>query len=169
MNDLQPKTIDIGVVANALGVTTEALKKHTRALFPELIQNGVKTRLNEYHITAIKSRMRPTTKVVAVNTDMEMMQKANDVMAWMASKLKIAQEENEQLQIELDESKKWHTVKKVKNLGYIKDIPARKAWSPLRKWSLANDYQVKEIEDVNYGKVKVYHADAWNAVYGVEL
>lgn len=169
MNDLQPKTTTVKELSEMLGVSREAIRKHVRELFPELINHGIAIVLNEYHVTAIKSRMVQSTQVVSVSTDLDMMQKANDVMAWMASKLKIAQKENEHLQIELDESLQWHTVKKVKTLGYLNDVTARKAWGPLRTWSLENDYQIKTIEDVNYGTVKLYHSDAWRAVYGVEL
>lgn len=59
-------------VAEIFGVTAEAVKKWVRELYPEIIQNGVAIELNEAHVTAIKMHMRPTTKVLGAQTDMEM-------------------------------------------------------------------------------------------------
>jgi phage antirepressor YoqD-like protein len=63
-------------VAEALGVTPEAIKKHVRELYPEAIANGKETMLAEVQIVEIKRRMRPTTEVVGATTSLEMMQKA---------------------------------------------------------------------------------------------
>ncbi len=52
-------------VAEVLGVTPEAIKKHIREMFPEIIRDGKTTYLNEYHVTKIKKRMIPTTQVVS--------------------------------------------------------------------------------------------------------
>lgn len=59
-------------VASVLNVTPEAIKKHVRELFPEIIKNGVSIRLNEKQVTAIKQKMLPTTSVVGAVTDYEM-------------------------------------------------------------------------------------------------
>jgi predicted transcriptional regulator len=52
-------------VADVLGVTDEAIKKHIRELYPTLMQERVTTVLNEAQITEIKRRMRLTTKVAS--------------------------------------------------------------------------------------------------------
>ncbi len=176
MNDLQPKTMTVKQVSEALGVSTDLIKKRIREILPNKMKNGKVTYLNEYEVTCISSRIKENSSLVTYDdrnrlatTDGEMIQKLNEVMGWLSSKVKEVESRNEQLQIELDESLQWHTVKKVKTLGYLKDVSARKAWSPLRTWSLENDYQIKTIEDVNYGTVKLYHSDAWKAVYGVVL
>jgi phage antirepressor YoqD-like protein len=72
-------------VAEALGVTPEAIKKHVRELYPEAIANGKETMLAEVQIVEIKRRMRPTTEVVGATTSLEMMQKAAEVMSWLKS------------------------------------------------------------------------------------
>jgi hypothetical protein len=64
-------TMSLKEVALLFGVTTEALKKHIRVLYPEKMQNGIETKLNEEEITLIKSKMIPTTAVVGTNTDFE--------------------------------------------------------------------------------------------------
>lgn len=161
--------VSVDEVASVYGVTPEAIKKHIRVLFPEIVRNGKKTLLTESQVNEIKKRMIPTTQVVAASTDSEMVEKTMEVMSWLKQKYEESQKTIERLQIELDESKKYHSVKKVKMMGYLENVPARKAWSPLKKWSIENDYKIISIFDANYGEVKTYHADAWKAVYGVEI
>jgi phage antirepressor YoqD-like protein len=74
-------------VAKLLDVTPEAIKKHIRILFPELIQNGVQTFLSEFHVFQIKKQMRPTTKVVGAVTEMEMHEMTYNVLVWHKEKL----------------------------------------------------------------------------------
>jgi phage antirepressor YoqD-like protein len=58
-------------VAEVLGVTDEAIKKHIRELYPDLMKERVTTLLDEKQITEIKRRMRLTTKVASAITDIE--------------------------------------------------------------------------------------------------
>lgn len=67
-NTMRDKTMSVKDVATVLNVTPEALKKHIRILFPEIIKNGIETRLNEKQVAAIKQRMLPTTEVVGNKT-----------------------------------------------------------------------------------------------------
>jgi len=74
MNELanaNDRRMKVGEVAEALGVTDEAIKKHVREMYPELMRNGVATHLNEEQVTAIKQKMIPTTQVVGAMTDLE--------------------------------------------------------------------------------------------------
>ena len=48
-------------VAKVLGVSREAIKKHIRELFPDLMRNGVATYLNEEQVSLIKQRISSTT------------------------------------------------------------------------------------------------------------
>ena len=82
------KRMTIREVAEILGVTGEALKKHIRELWPDLMKNGIQTYLTEYHVTAIKSRMTPTSQVVAATTDLEMMMLEEKVSRWKSQKIK---------------------------------------------------------------------------------
>jgi phage antirepressor YoqD-like protein len=78
-------------VANALGVTAEAIKKHVRILFPDLLRNGIVTMLDEAQVVEIKKHMMPTTMVAGASTDLEMEQKTFEVLAWMKSKIESQQ------------------------------------------------------------------------------
>jgi phage antirepressor YoqD-like protein len=74
MNELAVKgdrRMTVREVADVLGVTDEAIKKHIRELYPNLMRERVATVLNETQITEIKRRMRLTTKVASAITDME--------------------------------------------------------------------------------------------------
>jgi len=86
MNDLSlfgDKRMTVKEVAEVLGVAPEAIKKHIRELYPEIMRNGVATYLNEQQVVEIKRHMLPTTSVVGATTDLEMKQKAAEVMAWL--------------------------------------------------------------------------------------
>lgn len=78
-------------------------------------------------------------------------------------------EEVERLQIELDKEKSWYSVKRVKSLGLLPDLKVHNIWRPLKKWCIENNYQIRSIFDANYGDVKTYPAEAWKAVYGLDL
>jgi phage antirepressor YoqD-like protein len=74
MNELANRNdsrMTVKEVAEILGVTDEAIKKHVRELYPDLMRNGVATYLNEEQVTAIKQKMLPTTSVVGAITDLE--------------------------------------------------------------------------------------------------
>lgn len=81
------RTMSIREVADVFGVGPEAIKKHVRTMYPELLKNGVQTYLNEEQVTAIKKRMLPTTQVVGAVTDREMAEKAAEVMQWLSLKV----------------------------------------------------------------------------------
>ncbi len=90
MSDLLPfgeKRMTVKEVAKILGVDPEAIKKHIRDLYPELMQNGITTYLDERQVTEIKRTMIPTTQVVGAVTELEMMQKAREVMLYLTTKI----------------------------------------------------------------------------------
>lgn len=74
-------------IANILNVTEEAIKWHVRKLYPDLMKNGVTTFLSEDQVIEIKSKMIPTSQLVAAQTDKEMMIKMTEVMDWLRFKV----------------------------------------------------------------------------------
>ena len=58
---VEDKHMTVKEAADMLGVSEEAIKKHVRELYPNLMRNGLVTYLNEEKITEIKQKMRPTT------------------------------------------------------------------------------------------------------------
>lgn len=72
MNDLSiEKKMTVREIAEILGVTPEAIKKHIRKFFPDKIQKGKTTYLDEKEITLIKMKMLHTTQVVSNKTQLE--------------------------------------------------------------------------------------------------
>jgi phage antirepressor YoqD-like protein len=74
-------------VAEVLGVTDEAIKKHIRELWPELMQERTTTYLNEEQITEIKLQMRLTTKVASACTSLDIERMTLQVIDYHKSKI----------------------------------------------------------------------------------
>lgn len=75
----------------------------------------------------------------------------------------IAEQEKEELQIELDYSKDWYSIKRVAAMNGV-DWKIF-SWRLLKEKSIELGYGVKKIFDANYGEVNTYHRDAWEAAY----
>lgn len=69
------------------------------------------------------------------------------------------------LQIELDRSTMYATVKRMEKLYQSAEFN----WRDLKQASLAMGLPPLDVHDANYGSVKAYHADVWQAVYGVDV
>lgn len=70
----------------------------------------------------------------------------------------------EKLKEQIGESKNYASVKAVEKVA-----GGKYNWRELKKWCLAHGKKMKDIADANYGSVKIYHKDAWKAVYGINL
>ena len=42
-------------------------------------------------------------------------------------------------------------------------------WRPLREFCNTRGLQAESVADARYGEVKAWPAEAWNAVYGIDL
>jgi len=76
----------------------------------------------------------------------------------------VKSKEAEKLKEQLGESKNYASVKAVES-----KVGGKYNWRELKKWCVANGKKIKDIADANYGSVKIYHKDAWRAVYGIKL
>ena len=76
----------------------------------------------------------------------------------------VKSKEAEKLKEQLGESKNYASVKAVES-----KVGGKYNWRELKKWCVANGKKIKDIADANYGTVKIYHKDAWNAVHGIKL
>lgn len=74
------------------------------------------------------------------------------------------QAEKAALEVTLDMSMQWASVKKMEAM-YQTKFP----WKPLKEFSLNNDININEVFDANYGKVNAYHTSVWESVYGVSV
>lgn len=75
----------------------------------------------------------------------------------------IAEQEKEKLQIDLDYSKDWFSIKRVAAINGV-DWKIFN-WRRLKEKSIELGHGVKKIFDANYGEVNTYHRDVWEAVY----
>lgn len=82
-------------VANVLGVGNEAIRWHIRKLYPDLIQHGKPTYLNEEQIIQIKSNMKQSSALDSAKTDMEMVKQVYESMSWLSQKLIHAEQERD--------------------------------------------------------------------------
>lgn len=80
-------TMTIKELAETLGVTKEAIAKHVRELFPDLLEHGKTTFLDVFQVTEIKKRMQQTTLVVSAKTELEIIQGGFEYIQWMQSKI----------------------------------------------------------------------------------
>ncbi|MGU3289098.1 DNA-binding protein [Acinetobacter radioresistens] len=72
--------------------------------------------------------------------------------------------EAEKLKEQIGESRNYASVKAVEGVTGKKFN-----WRELKKWCIANGKKIKDIADANYGSVKIYPKDAWQAVYNIKL
>lgn len=90
-------------VADVLGYERETIRKKVKELFPDIVKAGVKTFLNEDEVGILKSSLVPRTLALksgvdSVSTKKDMMEKAHEVMAWMASEVESLRAELAQAQ-----------------------------------------------------------------------
>jgi prophage antirepressor-like protein len=71
--------------------------------------------------------------------------------------------ENTNLQIELDESKDYYTIKRVASMNSVswRNLD----WQKLKRTSQAMEREIKKIFDANYQSVNSYHLDVWKHEY----
>ena len=77
--------------------------------------------------------------------------------------LVVVEEEKECLQLELDRSKDWYSIKRVAALNGVSWKTFD--WRRLKRVGNQMGYEVRKIFDANYGEVNVYHKDVWEAAY----
>jgi hypothetical protein len=87
MSDNEVSLMSIKDVSGILGVDPEAIKKHVREMYPDLMKNGVTTYLDEKQVTEIKKHMLPTTEVVGSVTSLEMKEKTLEVISWLTQSI----------------------------------------------------------------------------------
>jgi len=82
------KRMTVKEVAAALGSAESTIRNKAAELFPDSVRNGFATLLTEEQVVGIKQAIVPRdltlkSKVEAATTDLEMKQKAAEVMAWL--------------------------------------------------------------------------------------
>ncbi len=97
--ELTPKEtfMTIKEVSSILNVTPEAIKKHIRVLYPNLLKNGIETKLTEAQVTEVKSKMLPTTSVVGSVTSIDIERMTLQVIEYHRNKVLELQQQNAEM------------------------------------------------------------------------
>ena len=165
--------MDIGSVAQILGVTTEALKRHIRTLWPGKLRNGVTTYLNQEEVTEIKKHMTPTRQVVAAQTMLEENQTIANAMMILqrrSEEYRIRAETAERQNAILMHTSKLYTMTEIaKEMGYksanelnkileVKGIQYKVngTWVPTTKYSNRGFFEIKQEVHDDTGYVYYY-------------
>jgi hypothetical protein len=110
----EEQKVSLQFVADVLGVTPEAIRKHVREIYPEIIKNGIKTELTEKQVTEIKKRMIPTTLVEGALTSLDIEEMTIKVLQYHTAKIQELKAENEkqqeQLKIAEPKAKNWDDI-----------------------------------------------------------
>jgi Rha family phage regulatory protein len=69
------------------------------------------------------------------------------------------------LQIELDQSKQYASIKRMENIYHGQKFN----WRLLKDAAMNLDISAIDIFDANYGTVKAYHADVWAEAYALKI
>jgi phage antirepressor YoqD-like protein len=85
------RTMTVKEVAESLGTAESTIRNKVAELFPFITENGKATRLTELQVTEIKQSIVPRdltlkSKLENSSTDIEMIEKSFEVMAWFKRK-----------------------------------------------------------------------------------
>lgn len=167
----------VAEVANAMGVSKDTIKNCIRRIFPNKMQHGKQTLLNEKEVACISKELKNNDHFKVKSTDETVSSVENSVTeaevisdalnAFKAledlynQKILGLQMERDNLKIQLDESKEWYSIKRMQKLNPDEDF----SYSLLKKESAKMGYPIKKVFDMNYGKVNSYHRDVWESLY----
>jgi predicted transcriptional regulator len=170
MNEItNQKTMSIKEVSELFGVTAEAIKWHVRKIYPNIIQNGKETFLTEEQITEIKKKMIPTSRLVGINTDIEMEDMTLKVIQYHISKYNelstLYNEKNEQVKRLIHDQKTYTTTEIAKELNLKSATELNKlleeeevqykingTWVLTAQYS-SQDYESIKQEELDNGKI----------------
>ncbi|MHC3032497.1 Rha family transcriptional regulator [Acinetobacter nosocomialis] len=145
---------------------SKAVRKNVLAKLKEK-QLGVK--LPQTYIEALKALVESEEQkeLIAQQRDHAIATKAeisDKKTATAMATASVKSRQAEKLKEQIGESKNYASVKAVEKVA-----GGKYNWRELKKWCLAHGKKIKDIADANYGSVKIYHKDAWKAVYGINL
>lgn len=161
-------------LATILNTSPKVVLENAKKCLPnKIIENGKQTYWSKVETTVLIEQMKSsnpnqhsfTGAVKAVTTELTpalKLKKALD-LAQEAYEEELARinAEKENLQIQLDESKEWYSVKRIQKLNPDVLID----WRMLKKESERLGFETKKVFDQNYGEVNAYHKDVYESLY----
>ena len=151
------KTMSVKEVAEVFGVTPEAIKKHIRTLYPDIIQNGKETRLNEKQVTEIKSKMIPTTRVVGAVTELEKQETIIKAMQYLQEGYAVMKQRAELAEKSLDRIANGKGCYSMNQTAKALKLPYGNItlFEKLRSMQILNLDNTPKQEQINSGNFKV--------------
>jgi transposase len=127
------KTMSVKEVSDVLGVSIRTIQEWVKDCFPEIVKNGIETRLNQYHITEIKKRMNINNNLASareVLTDIDMQEMTLKVIQYHVDKYndlknKLNQSENRVNRL-VHDSKTYTTTEIAKELSFKSAVELNK-------------------------------------------
>lgn len=145
---------------------SKAVRKNVLA---KLKEKQLRVKLPQTYIEALKALVESEEQkeLIAKQRDHAIATKAeisDKKTATAMATASVKSRQAEKLKEQIGESKNYASVKAVEKVA-----GGKYNWRELKKWCLAHGKKIKDIADANYGSVKIYHKDAWKAVYGINL
>lgn len=170
-------TMTVREIAETLGVSKDVVLNCIKRIFPKKMAHGKTTYLNSYEIAIISKELKSNNKVLErltveaastvknSTTEIEIIANykaaAEAMTNLLQMKLQKAEADKEYLEIKLDESKKWYSVKRMEKLNPDKHFD----WRLLKKEAERLEIEIKKVFDQNYGEVNAYHRKVWESLY----
>ena len=172
------KTMTTREIAEVFGVDVTNVNRRVKSLFPELVKKGVTTRLSDVQVAQLSASFKQNGQLCTpsanhnlgtstqvnpgtIMTDIEKLAVIAQASIYIQELYQDALARCDALQLELDKSKEYATVKRMQSLN-----DCSFDWRALKDYSIENGYEIKKVFDQNYGEVNAYHKDVWLAVYG---
>ena len=121
----------------------------------------IKQEIQKHHNLASRQIDNATTILEKQMVIAQAIQYSNEIIAMLQAENNTLKEDNENLQIELDQSKEYITIKRMEKLNPKQHFN----WRVLKRESERLHKPSKETFDQNYGTVKAYHVDVWESLY----
>ena len=126
------------------------------------LENSQTLKLPTTYIEALQALIESEKqKQLAIDTKAEI---GNRREATAMNTASTATKRASKLEVELDKSKMWSTVKRMEMITGLKFD-----WRKLKAAENDLGYSRKDVYDANYGTVRSYHADAWQDAYALDI
>lgn len=90
-NAVAERTMSLKEVAEALGKDESTIRKIGKDLFPELFRNGIKTKMEEFHVTAIKLKLGKNSELEKTDLEKELI--IHQAMVFQSEKITSLQQQ----------------------------------------------------------------------------
>jgi DNA-binding transcriptional regulator GbsR (MarR family) len=173
------KTMTTKELAEVLGVSVDTVSRaaskvlEPSAVLRRVVNGGnskvyteeqatlIKQEIQKHHNLASRQIDNATTILEKQMVIAQAIQYSNEIIAMLQAENSTLKEDNENLQIELDQSKEYITIKRMEKLNPKHHFN----WRLLKRESERLHKPSKETFDQNYGTVKAYHVDVWESLY----